>query len=130
MNSQEAIVKPLPDRAIANEVEVILQHPRQPGLKSKPFDLGVSARWLQQQRRKSLGRVGLSSRELAVAERIKRLKKESGTHAPSAWTLAKLIPELRLKVDACFLSNPYATNLFLMHFHREVIRPRKLRALL
>ena len=28
------------------------------------------------------------------------------------------------------LSNPYATKLFLMHFHREVIRPRKLRALL
>ena len=40
------------------------------------------------------------------------------------------MPELRLKVDACFLSNPYATKLFLMHFHREVIRPRKLRALL
>ena len=34
-----------------------------------------------------------------------------------------------MKVDACFLSNPYATKLFLMHFHREVIRPRKLRAL-
>ncbi len=109
---------------------MILQRPRQPGLKPKPFDLGVSARWLQQQRRKSLGRVSLSSRELALAERIKRLKKEAGTHAPSAWTLAKLIPELRLKVDACFLSNPYATSLFLMHFHREVIRPRKLRALL
>ncbi len=109
---------------------MILQHPRDAGLKFKPFDLGVSARWLQQQRRKSLGRVGLTSRELALVERIKRLKKESGTHAPSAWTLAKLIPELRLKVDACFLSNPYATKLFLMHFNREVIRPRKLRALL
>jgi histidinol-phosphate/aromatic aminotransferase/cobyric acid decarboxylase-like protein len=109
---------------------VILQHPREPGLKFKPFDLGVSARWLQEQRLKSLGRVGLNSRELALVERIKRLKKESGSHSPSAWTLAKLIPELRLKVDACFLSNPYATNLFLMHFHREVIRPRKLRALL
>ena len=24
-----------------------------------------------------------------------------------------MIPELRLKVDACFLSNPYATDLFL-----------------
>jgi histidinol-phosphate/aromatic aminotransferase/cobyric acid decarboxylase-like protein len=109
---------------------VILQHPREPGLKFKPFDLGVSARWLQEQRMRSLGRVGLSSRELALVERIKRLKKESGSHSPSAWTLAKLIPELRLKVDACFLSNPYATKLFLMHFHREVIRPRKLRALL
>ena len=65
-----------------------------------------------------------------LIERIKRLKKEAGSHSPSAWTLAKLIPELRLKVDACFLSNPYATKLFMMHFHREVIRPRKLRALL
>ncbi len=76
------------------------------------------------------GRAGLSARELLLVERIKRLKRESGTHSPSAWTLAKLIPELRLKVDACFLSNPYATKLFLMHFHREVIRPKKLRALL
>ena len=80
--------------------------------------------------RKSLARIGQSPREAALIERIKRLKKEAGTHSPSAWTLAQLIPELRLKVDACFLSNPYATKLFLMHFHREVIRPRKLRALL
>src|SRR3954463_14146572 len=102
MNSQDAMFEPFTRSSTPNEVEVILQRPREPGLKFKPFDLGVSARWLQQQRRKSLGRVGLSSRELALVERIRRLKKESGTHAPSAWTLAKLIPELRLKVDACF----------------------------
>ncbi len=83
-----------------------------------------------QQRRKSLARIGKSPREAALIERIKRLKKEAGTHSPSAWTLAQRIPELRLKVDACFLSNPYATKLFLMHFQREVIRPRKLRPLL
>jgi histidinol-phosphate/aromatic aminotransferase/cobyric acid decarboxylase-like protein len=109
---------------------VIVERPREHGLKFKPFDLGVSARWLQQHRRRARGRIGFSPRELALVERIKRLKKEAGSHSPSAWTLAKLIPELRLKVDACFLSNPYATKLFLMHFHREVIRPRKLRALL
>jgi histidinol-phosphate/aromatic aminotransferase/cobyric acid decarboxylase-like protein len=74
--------------------------------------------------------VPFNTREQALVERIKRLKKEAGSHSPSAWTLAKQIPELRLKVDACFLSNPYATNLFLVHLHREVIRPRKLRALL
>jgi histidinol-phosphate/aromatic aminotransferase/cobyric acid decarboxylase-like protein len=112
------------------EVEVIVQRPRQQASRFKPFDLGVSAQWLQEQRRKSLGRVGLNPRELALVDRIKRLKKEAGSHSPSAWTLAKLIPELRLKVDACFLSNPYATKLFMMHFHREVVRPRKLRALL
>jgi histidinol-phosphate/aromatic aminotransferase/cobyric acid decarboxylase-like protein len=109
---------------------VIVQRPRDHGLKFRPFDLGVSARWLQQQRRKSLARIGKSPREAALIERIKRLKREAGTHSPSAWTLAQRIPELRLKVDACFLSNPYATKLFMMHFHREVIRPRKLRALL
>ena len=72
----------------------------------------------------------LQSAQLVLVDRFKRLKNEAGTHSPSAWTLAKLMPELRLKVDACFLSNPYATKLFLMHFQREVIRPRKLRALL
>jgi len=109
---------------------VIVQRSREHGLKFKPFDLGVAAPWLHRPPRRSPGRANLNPRELALAERIKRLKKESGSHSPSAWTLAKLIPELRLKVDACFLSNPYATNLFLMHFHREVIRPKKLRALL
>jgi histidinol-phosphate/aromatic aminotransferase/cobyric acid decarboxylase-like protein len=112
-----------------DEVEVIVERPREHGLKFKPFDLGRSARWLEQQRRKSLARIGQSPREAALIERITRLKREAGTHSPSAWTLAQRIPELRLKVDACFLSNPYATNLFLMHFHREVIRPRRLRAL-
>ncbi len=115
---------------------MVVQHPRPSGLKFKPFDLGASAPWLQRQiqlqvqRRRPPGRTGLSPRELLLVERFKRLKKDAGTHSPSAWTLAKLIPELRLKVDACFLSNPYATKLFLMHFHREVIRPKKLRALL
>ncbi len=109
---------------------MLVQHSQDRGLRFKPFDLGVSARWLEERRRKASGRIGLNPRELLLVERIKRLKKEAGSHSPSAWTLAKLIPELRMKVDACFLSNPYATKLFLMHFHREVIRPRKLRALL
>jgi len=108
---------------------VIVQRSRGQGLKFKPFEL-ITAPWLQRAPKRPPGPTGLNVRELALAERIKRLKKEAGSHSPSAWTLAKLIPELRLKVDACFLSNPYATKLFLMHFHREVIRPRKLRALL
>jgi histidinol-phosphate/aromatic aminotransferase/cobyric acid decarboxylase-like protein len=127
-----------PLRAEIDEVEVIVQRPREPGTKFKPFDLGVSTQWLHHQRTQWLQnqrmrlpkRVGLNSRELGVAEQIKQLKREAGSHSPSAWTLAKQIPELRLKVDACFLSNPYATQLFLVHFHREMIRQRKLRALL
>jgi histidinol-phosphate/aromatic aminotransferase/cobyric acid decarboxylase-like protein len=112
------------------EGEVIVPRTREQGIKFKPFDLGVSAHWLHRSQTRPPRRVNFNPRELALIERIKRLKRDAGSHSPSAWTLAKLIPELRLKVDACFLSNPYATNLFLMHFHREVIRPRKLRALL
>src|SRR5580700_9765100 len=112
------------------EGEVIVPRTREQGIKFKPFDLGVSAHWLHRSQTRPPRRVNFNPRELALIERIKRLKKEAGSHSPSAWTLAKLIPELRLKVDACFLSNPYATKLFMMHFHREVIRPRKLRALL
>jgi len=41
-----------------------------------------------------------------------------------------MIPELRLRVDACFLSNPYATDLFLEYLQREVIRTGRLRRLL
>jgi len=109
---------------------VVIQRPRRSGLKFRPFGLEISAPWLPRPPKAAPRRLGLNDREQALAERIKRLKKEAGSHSPSAWTLAKLIPELRIKVDACFLSNPYATQLFLMHFHREVIRPRKLRALL
>jgi histidinol-phosphate/aromatic aminotransferase/cobyric acid decarboxylase-like protein len=109
---------------------VIVPRTREPRPKFKPFDLGLSAPWLHRPPRQFPRPVNFNAREQALVERIKRLKKEAGSHSPSAWTLAKLIPELRLKVDACFLSNPYATNLFLMHLHREVIRPRKLRALL
>ena len=109
---------------------MVVQRSRPPGLKFKPFGLEISAPWLPRPPKAAPRRLGLNAREQALAERIKRLKKEAGSHSPSAWTLAKLIPELRLKVDACFLSNPYATELFLMHFHREVIRPRKLRKLL
>lgn len=109
---------------------MIVERSTEHGLKFRPFDFAASTLWLDRRRRKLSGRLGANPREEALVERIRRLKRESGSHSPSAWTLAKLIPELKLKVDACFLSNPYATNLFLMHFHREVVRPRKLRALL
>ena len=35
-----------------------------------------------------------------------------------------------MRVDACFLSNPYATDLFLDYLQREVVRTGKLRRLL
>jgi histidinol-phosphate/aromatic aminotransferase/cobyric acid decarboxylase-like protein len=99
-------------------------------LKLGKFDLGVSARWLEARVRQSSRRGVLSPRESALAERIKLLKREAGSHSPSAPTLIKMIPELRLRVDACFLSNPYATDLFLEYLQREVVRTGRLRRLL
>lgn len=96
----------------------------------KPFDLGGSARWLEARVRPAIRRGGPSAREAALIERLRRLKQEAGSHSPSAPTIAQAIPELRVRVDACFLSNPYATELFLDHLHREVIRPGKLRKVL
>jgi len=112
------------------EVNVIGQRlPRQP-LKFGKLELGRSARWLESQVRPPSRRRAFSPREVALSERIKLLKREAGSHSPSAPTLAKLIPELRLRVDACFLSNPYATDLFLEYLGREVIRTGRLRRLL
>ncbi len=118
--------------ASTNEAEVIVQRTREPGPKFNPFSFGLrpTAPRLQKPPTPDFRRSRFNAREQAIVERIKELKREAGSHSPSAWTLAKQIPELRLKVDACFLSNPYATNLFLGHLHREVIRPRRLRALL
>src|SRR5262249_41230716 len=113
------------------EVEVIgQQRDRQQRVKPRPFDLALSARWLEAHVRPVIRRGVLSPRENALAERIKLLKKEAGSPPPSGPTIIKLIPELRMRVDACFLSNPYATDLFLDYLHREVIRPGRLRKLL
>jgi histidinol-phosphate/aromatic aminotransferase/cobyric acid decarboxylase-like protein len=99
-------------------------------LKIGKLEFGGPGRWLEAHVRQPSRRGTLSPRECALAERIKLLKRQAGSHSPSAPTLAKLIPELRLRVDACFLSNPYATDLFLEYLSREVIRTGKLRRLL
>ena len=47
---------------------------------------------------------------------LRLLKKEAGSHSPSLFTIKEAIPDLEVKVDACFLSNPYATDLFIEYF--------------
>jgi histidinol-phosphate/aromatic aminotransferase/cobyric acid decarboxylase-like protein len=44
----------------------------------------------------------------AIAETLRRLKASSGTHSPSVAELERALPGV-VQVDACFLSNPYAT---------------------
>lgn len=78
----------------------------------------------------TLSKFSFSIEEEIIRKRIIVLKKDSGTHSPSIQTIAELVPELNIKVDACFLSNPYATELYMDYFKSEVLDQGKLRDLL
>lgn len=67
---------------------------------------------------------------MGTRERIRQLKEESGSHSPSISTLQHEIPDLQVSIDACFLSNPYATDLFMQYLHEDLIKPNKLRDVL
>jgi histidinol-phosphate/aromatic aminotransferase/cobyric acid decarboxylase-like protein len=66
----------------------------------------------------------------AIRCKFDRLKQGSGTHSPSIATIRRDIPELRIEVDACFLSNPYATDLFMERLDRDLIATGRLRDVL
>lgn len=65
-----------------------------------------------------------------IEKKYKVLKENSGSHSPSLASIQDHIPDLKIKVDACFLSNPYATELFLEYFKKEMIDTGKVNALL
>jgi histidinol-phosphate/aromatic aminotransferase/cobyric acid decarboxylase-like protein len=65
-----------------------------------------------------------------IRSKILGLKMLSGTHSPSIDSILEKIPELKLEVDACFLSNPYATELFLDYLNKDLITTGKLRDVL
>ena len=54
-----------------------------------------------------------------LKQRFLKLKNNSGSHSPSIKSMLKEIPEINLKTDACFLSNPYATDLFLKKIKKD-----------
>jgi histidinol-phosphate/aromatic aminotransferase/cobyric acid decarboxylase-like protein len=58
------------------------------------------------------------------------LKVESGTHSPSLIDLLGKCSYLEIKIDACFLSNPYATDLFFEYLNNQVIQTGELRNIL
>lgn len=62
--------------------------------------------------------------------KVAALKAESGSHSPSIDTVLSEIPELKIKVDACFLSNPYATELFLKKMKEDLLDTNKFRDVL
>ena len=62
-------------------------------------------------------------------EKLLALKEKSGSHSPSIQTIQEYT-NFDIKVDACFLSNPYATDLFMEYLDDEIIKKNKLRDLL
>jgi histidinol-phosphate/aromatic aminotransferase/cobyric acid decarboxylase-like protein len=65
-----------------------------------------------------------------IKDRIQALKTQSGTHSPSIATILREVPDLKIEVDACFLSNPYATELFLDYLDKDLIKSNRLRPVL
>ncbi len=61
-----------------------------------------------------------------IKEKFENLKSKSGSHSPSINSILKEIPEIQIEVDACFLSNPYATQLFLDYFKNDLIKTGKI----
>lgn len=65
-----------------------------------------------------------------IKQRVLELKANSGTHSPSIDTLIESIPEIKIDIDACFLSNPYATDFFLEELNKDIVLTGKLRKIL
>ncbi|TDJ86649.1 histidinol-phosphate aminotransferase family protein [Campylobacter volucris] len=74
--------------------------------------------------------IQLDKYEENVLQKIKKLKDAAGSHSPSIFTIAEKLPELKIKIDSCFLSNPYATALFMRFLKEELIDTHKLRSIL
>ncbi len=64
---------------------------------------------------------GLNNEQIAMVKHIKLLKQQAGSHSPSLFTIKEQLPGLNMKIDACFLSNPYATDLFLEYFKKDLL---------
>ena len=47
-----------------------------------------------------------------IKEKYQMIKQKCGSHSPGASIIEKEIPEINLNIDCCFLSNPYATEIF------------------
>ena len=62
----------------------------------------------------------LAHSEASLIEKISEISTAAGSHSPSLATTLQAIPELNLEIDACFLSNPYATNLVIDYFESEL----------
>lgn len=62
-----------------------------------------------------------------ITAALARIKQAAGSHSPSIATIQRELPEVTINIDACFLSNPYATDLFLQYFTQELVATGRLR---
>lgn len=74
--------------------------------------------------------IALTSHEQVVSASIQAVKDGAGSHSPSLYTLSHQFPDINIKIDACFLSNPYASRLFLDFFHDDFKDSRTLEDLI
>lgn len=72
----------------------------------------------------------LSEQELKIKSLLQQLKKQAGSHSPSIWQLTEHLNNIKITIDACFLSNPYATDLFEEYLQKDLISSGKLREIL
>ena len=75
-------------------------------------------------------KIALSTQENLIHNRLKELKANAGSHSPSIFNLIENFKEVNIEVDACFLSNPYATELFLKYLNKDILEKNKLREIL
>ena len=72
----------------------------------------------------------MNLRKKEIKDKILELKLKAGSHSPSISTLLKEMPDIKMHVDACFLSNPYATDLFMEYLKNDLIDTGNLRDVL
>lgn len=65
------------------------------------------------------GNLRISPAERSLLEKLAGLSSASGSHSPSLVTMQQYLPETKVEVDACFLSNPLATDLFWSYFNAD-----------
>lgn len=74
--------------------------------------------------------ITLTPKDTFIANHIKQLKDDAGSHSPSIFTLVDQFPNVKIKIDACFLSNPYASDLFFKFFKQDFKNEQEFKNLL
>lgn len=69
----------------------------------------------------NLSPITISPNERTILGQLEELSARSGSHSPSLGTMQKAIPEIPIGIDACYLSNPLATDLFWSYFNADIL---------